>query len=259
MRVRRPGGASPSTSVTRSSLRSAGAPGGAGWSQRDRLGAVSCATGLCAATEASPAGGYPSVVTLTPRGRSTTSVAVATYQQLSQISCPSANLCVVSDTAGEVHVSTNPTVPHPAWSGVQIGTAPQCDKYNCNYDPILTVSCASEHLCVASDANDSPITLPSPRGRVPMQISSLSCPTTHACVAVDGAGGGYVVVGDPSGGTWSASRLDFQPRASRRSTRLADQRLVRAHRPVRRRGRSGKRVSRNRHRTELKHAKARSR
>ncbi len=211
------------------------------------LGAVSCATGLCAATEASPAGGYPSVVTLTPRGRSTTSVAVATYQQLSQISCPSANLCVVSDTAGEVHVSTNPTVPHPAWSGVQIGTAPQCDKYNCNYDPILTVSCASEHLCVASDANDlwvsthpaggaaswiksalpgkaitatscpsdstcvavsaqtayttfdptdrvpqwksmplPPITLPSPRGRVPMQISSLSCPTTHACVAVDG-------------------------------------------------------------------------
>lgn len=41
-----------------------------------------------------------------------------------------------------------------------------------------------------------------------MQISSLSCPTTHACVAVDSAGG-YALVGDPTGGTWSASRLDF--------------------------------------------------
>lgn len=68
----------------------------------------------------------------------------------------------------------------------------QCDRYNCEYDPIFTVSCASEHLCVASDADDLWVSTDPAGGAASWIKSALpgkgitatSCPSNSTCVPV---------------------------------------------------------------------------
>ncbi len=189
------------------------------------------------------------------------------YQGPGQVSCTNAGLCIVADSEGGVHVSTNPAAG--SWQTTLLGDAPQCEKVACSYDGISSVSCATPELCLATDGHSvwtttnpwgevaawqrSPapdaagievISCPSVRmcvgispgaafvtrdpadkapqwNKTPLPAvpsagawqsdlerpSGLSCPTEQACVAIDSLG--YSFAGNPSGGPWTAQKLDY--------------------------------------------------
>jgi hypothetical protein len=86
------------------------------------------------------------------------------------------------------------------------------------------ISCPTETLCVAVDANGSVLTSTDPTGGVgawtiaavdaPNSLNAVSCPTTTFCVAVDSEGN-VLTSSDPTGGAdaWSFSYVDPNPGA----------------------------------------------
>jgi hypothetical protein len=228
--------------------------------------AVSCTTGLCAvATDAS-------VLTFTGGAWKTTALPIG---GVNSISCPSANLCAISDTTGRLLVSSDPTGGAGTWTTTILGGSPGCDKYGCAYDQIYRVSCPTANMCAATDglnlwASTNPtsgasawiesplptdtgfyLTCPSasmcvvatsttiyattdptdptphwttsalPQVEIPTLgpegtatspisplISGISCVSTSLCVAIDHEGG-YALSGDPTGGPWTATEIDF--------------------------------------------------
>jgi Divergent InlB B-repeat domain len=113
------------------------------------------------------------------------------------VSCPSASLCVVANSYGEVITSTDPTGAPGEW------TAADVDGTN----PIISLSCASESLCVAIDGTGNVLTSTDPVGGAaawtvaavrPGGFSSVACPSTSFCVIVGGSG--FTTSTNPTGG-----------------------------------------------------------
>lgn len=101
---------------------------------------------------------------------------------LDTISCPSASLCVAGDWDGDVVTSSNPTGGSNAWSvthvdsnlvsGGVVGKAAQAE--------IVSVSCPSVSLCVASDGVGEVLTSQSPTGGASAWRSRRATPTVPA-------------------------------------------------------------------------------
>ncbi len=101
---------------------------------------------------------------------------------LDTISCPSASLCVAGDWDGDVVTSSNPTGGTDAWSvahvdsnlisGAVVGKAAQAE--------IVSVSCPSVSLCVASDGVGEVLTSQNPTGGASAWRSSRATPRLSA-------------------------------------------------------------------------------
>ncbi len=172
---------------------------------------------------------------------------------LTGLSCPSASLCVGVDCAGDVVTSTDPTGGASAWSTARIAEAAPftfaLQDVSCSPDARVcvavgsagmyvssdptggtsawrrvagsqqasTIACASDHLCVAGEANrvlssTSPLAASEawseafPAGLENTQ--RVACPSSSLC-AVLGQGATIFTSGDPSGGAgvWRSVKL----------------------------------------------------
>jgi hypothetical protein len=128
---------------------------------------------------------------------------------LTDISCPSASLCVAVGSRGRATTSTDPSAVTPTWYGSDIdGPA-----------FLTAVSCPSEGFCVATENNGRAVSSTDPGAATPTWsparetgaalVSSISCASTSLCVAVD-TDGHAAVSTDPAAGvpSWSATTID---------------------------------------------------
>jgi hypothetical protein len=141
---------------------------------------------------------------------------------INSISCPSVSLCVAVDSAGDVLTSTQPVGGSSAWSIVHVDDALNYECYHYRYTgpncqaALLTVSCPSTSLCLATDESGDVISSHNPtggkaawsdgRGGIPASeaFNGLSCPTVSLCAAVDNYGG-EVSTWNPSNPPWTPS------------------------------------------------------
>jgi hypothetical protein len=193
----------------------AGAP--MGWpTYAHGFSSVSCPSAtFCAAASVSdvlisgdPAGGATSWTTLHVLGGAA----------LTQISCPSESLCVAGDSIGDVVASSDPQAGAGAWHPSLIGEPPSCDKYDCYYDSIISVSCASDHFCAATDGAELWVSTDPTGGAgawrrttLPSSGSRLSCPTASLCVLA--SAGSIEATADPASPSphWIATPLPATP------------------------------------------------
>jgi hypothetical protein len=172
------------------------------------------------ATGHKPAGGdsyvrYPSDATI--RGRITTRVwtvhHVAGNDDLEGLSCPSAHLCVATDSTGDVLSSTNPSGGASAWVSHHVDQGAD----------IHAVSCPSVELCVAVDNAGNVVTSTNPADPQATWTTTnvdgsatlvgISCPSIALCVAVDDQGGNAILSTNPTGGSgaWTTLNLTAGP------------------------------------------------
>lgn len=136
----------------------------------------------------------------------TVGIASASSWWLSAISCPTMSLCVATGD-GDIIASADPTAGAGSWTVANVG------KY------IKTISCPTEHLCVAMTYEGDVITSTDPTGGSgawtatstvdpanESPINSVSCPTESLCVGGDQSGD-IVTSTNPTGGA-SAWTLD---------------------------------------------------
>jgi hypothetical protein len=133
---------------------------------------------------------------------------------MTQISCPSATLCLVGGIDGAILTSTDPTGAPSAWTSQQLGQPPVCEKYGCDYDTLTAVSCSSEQLCAATDgpnlwvSTDPGATNASwTKSQMPPSWYVLTCPADNLCVSANGEE--IDATTDPSAPTptWIATHL----------------------------------------------------
>jgi hypothetical protein len=102
-------------------------------------------------------------------------------------------LCVVTDQAGEVLFSADPTASSPSWSPPE-----QIDPGLMSPQTLVSLSCASQQLCVAVDSRGAELTSTDPVGgastwRSTMidpskAVRAISCASAALCVAIDESG-----------------------------------------------------------------------
>jgi hypothetical protein len=143
-----------------------------------------------------------------------------TYDALTAVSCPSANLCATTD-GQYLWVSTDPTAAEPAWNR---STFPQP---NFHFGE-TGVYCPTDSLCLARSGPALEVTTDpvdaAPRwtamnlpnivisSTFDSYISGLSCVSAQLCVAVDALG--YAFVGNPANpNSWTATKIDYSPPA----------------------------------------------
>jgi hypothetical protein len=147
-------------------------------------------------------------------------------RNLGAISCPTASLCVIGDSQGDIVTSTNPTAGGSAWSSAfvddQSGYAPTFGDIQ---TPILSVSCPVVTLCVASDGSGGILSSASPTGGASAwqlirratgaadePIARLTCPSVERCIGLGSAGylvGHLYTSEEPSGhAPWVSALID---------------------------------------------------
>ncbi len=122
---------------------------------------------------------------------------------LTAVTCPSATLCLASDSTGHIHTSTAPARVAP-WSTIGLGVS-----------QLTSVSCASRSLCVASGRYTS-FTTTNPtagtgwrRQNLAFGGAWLSCPLRALCLANDTSTPLNHVATDPSTASgWHLVGLD---------------------------------------------------
>jgi hypothetical protein len=127
---------------------------------------------------------------------------------LSGVSCPSASLCVAIGETG-IYSSADPAGSGSDWR--RVASFPKL-----NFEQL---SCASIHLCVATDENDVVVSSVDPAASTPTytnegriqppvdgQPAGIACATPQLCVIADN-GGGVEATTDPSGpaSTWTVT------------------------------------------------------
>ncbi len=126
--------------------------------------------------------------------------ALASNQNLSVVSCPSAQLCVAIDRSGVVFTSIAP-LGGGGGSWRIAGTVK---------GPVNALDCLSNGLCLAVTGTGDVLMSSDPGAAAPTWqrlhvasrgLVSLSCPTAGFCAAVDGARGVYTST-NPAGGAW---------------------------------------------------------
>jgi hypothetical protein len=193
---------------------------------------VALAIVLGAPAMASAASGW-SVAQLAPKPGDGSDPAV-----LTDVSCPSASLCVAVGALDTIATSTSPTGGTASWSVVYpLYAEPQpkclergesatfCETPRGALD---TISCAGEGLCVAAGYEGTVFTSTDPSAgsgawsvndvravHGSPHLTSVSCPSTSLCVAVSGGNGvatGNVLTStDPTSGQWQPVQLGGAP------------------------------------------------
>jgi hypothetical protein len=157
-------------------------------------------------------------------------IGIAAPNAMTNISCPSQALCVASDHASDVIVSSNPLAAGGgSWEQEQLPTSG-----GGAFQFVLSVTCASVSLCVMGDADGDvyvsrdPASGPaswaenqidnayvvcdagsqSPTQTCPAQIDAIACPSIGLCVALDSTGQ-VLTTFSPAGGadSWHAARI----------------------------------------------------
>lgn len=141
-----------------------------------------------------------------------TMVTVDPGGELSGISCSSTSLCAVTNTTGDVYLSTNPastwSIRHHLDDGVLPGMSVSCAT-----PTFCAVGTSDGALFVSMNANSSFATFTSAlvpsSGDTAFYTNSLSCPSTALCVAVDGEGRLFTST-DPNAAvpTWTDTTID---------------------------------------------------
>jgi hypothetical protein len=156
------------------------------------------------------------VVSTDPSGGSAawtvTQVEPGTY--LTDVSCPSASLCVATDASGNVVASTNPTGGASAWRVAHVDPEPFSPSLN-------AISCPSTSLCVASAFDYSGGNLAvstNPAGGAGAwafehvddrkEPTTVECASSSFCVAF-GSPSDEIASTDPAGGadSWKVTPL----------------------------------------------------
>jgi hypothetical protein len=139
-----------------------------------------------------------------------------TYDELTAVSCPSANLCATTD-GNDLWTSTDPSAGGAVW--VKSPLPGRVSKLHCP-TPSLCLAASNATLETTSDpADPSPqwtamnlpkVVIPATFGPAAVpSISGLSCVSAQLCVAVDQSGG-YAFVGNPSDpNSWTATKVDY--------------------------------------------------
>jgi hypothetical protein len=126
--------------------------------------------------------------------------AIDTSHTVTGVACPSTTLCVVSDDAGNVLVTTTPETQNAC------GSSPQLVDHNAD---ITALSCPSTSLCVAGDPSGvvSMTTDPADPGiawstvgvfGIFNSIDSISCASVQLCAAGDNYGNAAVGTPPPT-------------------------------------------------------------
>jgi len=127
---------------------------------------------------------------------------------LTDVSCPSVNLCFVIDDKGDFFSSTNPTGGTDAWVSIDARL------------PVARLTCPASTMCVGLDEENDVFVSNNPLGGAATwtvtaknidntsELEDVSCPSADLCVGVDIFG--TIVVSDrPAAGasTWHVARL----------------------------------------------------
>lgn len=132
---------------------------------------------------------------------------VAGASGLSRAACPSASLCVASDSkGGNILSSTNPSGGAATWSSANVDGS----------QALSDVGCASSSFCVATDLAGDVLTSTSPAGGLPAwqlshivntPLTRVSCPSSSLCVAA--SPNGVVSSTNPAGGSgaWRSDQI----------------------------------------------------
>lgn len=179
------------------------------------IGDLTCASAhLCLATSSGPgAGGKGDLLfaTVNPaRGAATWSSSYLDqgYDPLTAIACPSEQLCVGSDDAGNLVTSNAPTADPAAWNLAPLAIGRR------TY-PISSLACPSASWCAARSGVGSGVLLtsadPANAGAwtsTPLPFEDVSCPTATFCAGSDPLGKIHVS-SNPSGGAsaWSSQQI----------------------------------------------------
>lgn len=131
---------------------------------------------------------------------------------LTEVTCPSAELCLLVDNRGRLITSHQPGGSNPSWSSpVRVGSSGLVAQPN-------ALSCPTLNLCVGVDVNDGVVSSIDPtagrrawRRSVLTQAETLtgvSCVSARLCVAAHASGGGGAVLisRNPRGGRRAWSR-----------------------------------------------------
>jgi hypothetical protein len=147
-------------------------------------------------------------------------------RNLDAISCPTASLCVIGDSQGDIVTSTNPTAGVSAWSSSYVDDQPgYAPTFGEIQTPITSVSCPVVTLCVASDGSGGIVSSAKPTGGASAwqltrqatsasgeAIAQLSCPSVERCIGLGSAGylvGRLYTSDDPSGyAPWVPALID---------------------------------------------------
>ncbi len=134
--------------------------------------------------------------------------------QLKDVDCPSAQLCVAASFDGQVFSSTDPA--GGAWKPVEL-TPPKTSRIH-----VLGISCPGPSLCVAAAYGGTIAYSTNPTGdesdwhwfklAQPFDFRGISCPSASLCVAVD-LTGNIVSSTDPTGGpgAWTSAGAPAGP------------------------------------------------
>jgi hypothetical protein len=155
-----------------------------------------------------------------PRQASWTSTSLNVANLIFPVACPTASLCLLGDSGGNVLTSTHPTGGSSAWKLAHVDKAQPTDVAHLGTQAaIFDISCPTAGLCVALDDGANVLTSTNPTGgasawklahfRFTAQLSDLTCPSVSLCVAVDREGD-VVTSTNPTGGAsaWTVSQLD---------------------------------------------------
>lgn len=135
---------------------------------------------------------------------------------LQGLACPSASLCVATDSAGRVLVSTDPAAGAARWRAI--------DPTGGAHSAVTGISCPGVRLCIAIDSAGELITSSNPTklrswsvARVdsgpnynggPL-LTGISCPSRSFCVAVDGDGNAITSTRPGAGSAaWTLHQID---------------------------------------------------
>lgn len=136
-------------------------------------------------------------------------------RSLGSISCPTVSLCVAGDDDGDIVASVDPAGGAEAWNIAYVD--PDMGYFGTGFGEqgaIVSVSCPSAALCVASGEGGAVFTSEKPTGGpsawsekqvedryVPARAGHLACPSTSRCVLTIAVGEAYVMT---SLGVWGA-------------------------------------------------------
>lgn len=116
--------------------------------------------------------------------------------------------CLVTDSAGDLLTSTNPTGGTAAWTKAVVDAT----------HSLTAISCPSSAFCATGDNAGNVLTSTDPLGGASAwspsdadgarTVTGISCPTVSLCVAVDSSG--YESTWNSTANTWAVAKEDTQ-------------------------------------------------
>jgi hypothetical protein len=118
---------------------------------------------------------------------------------MNDVSCPTAQLCVITRLDGGILTSTDPAAGAQAWTAAEIDPNNSANAIVCSTEPRCFVSDSAGKVFTSSDPTGGPSAWPvSP---TTPRFSSGACPTVNLCVTVDD--GKISTTTDPATAAWT--------------------------------------------------------